>query len=101
LATVSDDPTVVVANLGQQNEELLPIEQLHDQVHGAVPPVDNQFVNPNDVVLRQSGDVFKLSLEVEHHFVVSGLDDLDGELPVGRKLATSLDQSDGALPQWL
>lgn len=99
MATVSDDPTVVVADLGQQHEKLLPLKQLHYQVHRSVTSVDDELVDPDDVILLQFGYMLELGLEVEDHLVVPGLDYLDGEFPVRGELATPLDQADGALPQ--
>lgn len=98
-ATVSAEPTVVVTDLAKQHEELLALEQLHDQMDDTVAWVHDKFVDAHDVVMLQFGHMLELGLHVHDHFVVACLDDLDGELPVGRQLPTALDQSHGALAQ--
>lgn len=101
LATVSGEPTVVVTDLGQQGEQLLALEEFHDQVDGAVASVNDELVNPHHVLMLELGHVLELGLEVHDHFVVAGLDQFHSELAPGAQLPTPLHETDGPLAQRL
>lgn len=90
-----------MAHLDQKGEQLLALEQLHDQVHRSVAVVHDQLEDADYVVVLQFGDVLELCLHVQHHLVVPRLDQFDGELPVRGDFPAALDQPDGALPQGL
>ncbi len=97
LAISSVKLTVVVADLGEQHEQLLAAEQLHHEEDLAGRRVDQQLVHLDHVLVREVLEVLELLADVRQHLLVARLDDLHRELVAGRQLGAALDEPDRSL----
>lgn len=87
-----------MAHLGQGLEELLSLEQLHDQVHGGVGHIDDQLVHLDYIVVMETDDVAELGPQVRQHLLVPREDLLHRKGLAGTAVPAALDQPHSALP---
>ena len=86
-----------MADCSEQHEQLLALEELHDQEDGPVALVDDQLVDLDHVLVLQFAEVPELVLHVQDHFLVARLDDFDRVLSPAFLFLAALHQSHGAL----